>query len=62
MMAQKEPKHVAYKLCISTNTIIINIIVVLTGSKLCFTINRLHLFIFMETIVHKYNFRVLNCK
>jgi hypothetical protein len=28
-------------LCINTNTIIINIIVVLTGSKLCFTINRL---------------------
>jgi len=39
MMAQKEPKHVAYYLCIITNTIIINIIVVLTGSKLCFTIN-----------------------
>ena len=29
------------QLCINTNTIIINIIVVLTGSKLCFTINRL---------------------
>ena len=28
-------------MCINTNTIIINIIVVLTGSKLCFTINRL---------------------
>ena len=28
-------------LCINTNTIIINIIIVLTGSKLCFTINRL---------------------
>jgi hypothetical protein len=28
-------------LCIITNTIIINIIVVLTGSKLCFKINRL---------------------
>ena len=39
--AQKEPKHVAYYLCIITNIIIINIIVVLTGSKLCFTINRL---------------------
>ena len=37
----KEPKHVAYYLCINTNTIIINIIVSLTGSKLCFTINRL---------------------
>jgi len=41
MMAQKEPKHVAYQLCINTNTILINIIVVLTRSKLCFTINRL---------------------
>jgi hypothetical protein len=40
MMAQKEPKHVAYYLCINANAIIINIIVVLTGSKLCFTINR----------------------
>jgi len=28
-------------LCINTNTIIINIIVVLTGSKLCFTINKM---------------------
>ena len=28
-----------------TNTIIINIIVVLTGSKLCFTINRQTLFV-----------------
>ena len=40
-MAQKEPKHVAYLLCVNTNTIIISIIVVLTGSILCFTINRL---------------------
>ena len=45
-MAQKEPKHVAYSLCINTNTIIINIIVVLTGSKLCFTINRSRKIIF----------------
>ena len=50
MMAQKEPKHVAYKLCINTNTIIINIIVVLTGSKLCFTINRF-LFFFSDNII-----------
>ena len=32
-------------LCINTNTIIINIIVVLAGSKLCFTINRSLLFV-----------------
>jgi len=35
-------------LCINTNTIVINIIVVLTGSKLCFTINRLYTFGFIN--------------